>query len=157
MSAPDHSTGPHVVIAALCEKVLHEQDGVLSMIRIVDQITQSASGTEAPTQMPPFLTNNLTMAICLKSDQARGRYGIKIRPEQPNGQQLPELEQAIQLGSGGGVNLIMPLVLPITQEGLYWFDIFLTGLPPQSDRLLTRVPLQVVYSPQRIGGPAPEG
>jgi len=156
MATRDHTTGPHLVVAAICEKVLQEPDSVLSLIRMVDQITQTATGPEAPEQMPPFLVSHLTMVICLKADQARGRYGIKIRPEQPGGQQLPDIEQAVQLTSGGGVNLILPLVLPITLEGVYWFDVFFTGPPPQPDRLLTRVPLQVVYSPQRIGGPVAE-
>jgi hypothetical protein len=153
MPSQRHDTGPHLVTAALCETVLQEPSGVLSLIRMVDQITQSATGPDAPEQMPPFMLSTLTLVVSLKADQARGRHGIKIRPEQPGGQQLPEIEQPVQLMSGGGVNLVMPLLLPITLEGTYWFDIIFTGPPPQADRLLTRVPLQVLYSPQRIGGP----
>jgi len=135
--------------------VLQEQDGVISLIRLIDRLTQTFTGPDAPEQMPPFLATDLTMMIAIKSDQARGRYGLKIRPETPGGFQLPAIEQAIQLQAGTGANLVMPIALPIAQEGLYWFDIFLTGPPPQADRLLTRVPLEVLYSPQRIG-PLPE-
>ncbi len=139
-------------MAVLCEKALQEQDGVLSVIRVIDRLTQSATGTELPEQMPPFLADNLTMVVCLKADQARGRYGIKIRPEAPGGFQLPAMEQGIQLAGGAtGVNLVMPLILPIGQDGVYWFDVFLTGPAPQEDRLLTRVPLEVLYQPLRIG------
>jgi hypothetical protein len=150
VSAPEISTGPHLIVAVLCERVLTEADGVLSVIRIVDQITQTANGPEAPDQMPPFILDSLTMLIGLRSDQARGRYGIKIRPEAPGGFQMPSAEQAIQLQSGPtGTNLIVPLVLPISEEGVYWFDVFLTGPAPQEDRLLTRVPLEIVYQPNR--------
>lgn len=138
-------------MAVLCEKVLEEKDGVLSAIRIIDRIEQTASGPDAPEQMPPFLITNMTLLITVKSDQARGRYGIKIRPEAPGGLQLPAMEQAITIQSGpAGVNLVMPMVLPISAEGVYWFDVFLTGPPPQQDRLLTRLPLEVIYSPQTL-------
>lgn len=137
-------------MAVLCEKVLNEQDGVISAIRIIDRLTQTATGPEPPEQMPPFMLDTLTMLITVKPDQARGRYGIRIRPEQPGGVQLPPTEQAITIQPGAaGLNLIMPLILPIAHEGVYWFDVFLTARPPQPDRLLTRVPLEVIYSPQR--------
>jgi hypothetical protein len=149
VSSPE-TTGPHLVVAALCEKVLTEADGVLSVIRIVDRITQSATGPEAPDEMPPFILDTLTMLVALRSDQARGRYGIKIRPEAPGGFQMPSAEQGIHLQSGpSGTNLILPLVVPISTEGVYWFDIFLTGPAPQRERLLTRVPLEIVYQPHR--------
>ncbi len=152
MATLPQETGPHLLVAALFEKVLQEQDGVLSAIRLIDRVTQSTTDPDAPEQMPPFLTDNLTMLVCLRSDQARGRYGIKVRPEAPGGFQLPAMEQAIQLQPGAnGANLILPLVLPITQESVFWFDVFLTGPAPQPDRLLTRVPLEVVYSPRRVG------
>lgn len=150
MSQPPANTGPHLHMAVLCEKVLTEGDGVLSIIRVIDQLTQTAVGPDPPEQMPPFLADNLTMVITIKADQARGRYGIKIRPEAPGGIQLPEIEQPITISAGpGGVNLVMPMVLPVSGEGVYWFDVFLTAPGPQEDRLLTRVPLEIQYSPQR--------
>jgi len=137
-------------MAVLCEKVLDERDGVLSVIRIVDRLTQTAVGPDAPEQMPAFLSDGLTMVITVKADQARGRYGIKIRPEAPGGFQLPETEHTINLSAGpAGVNLVMPVVFPIGEEGVYWFDVFLSAPAPQEDRLLTRVPLEVQYLPQR--------
>jgi hypothetical protein len=29
--------GPYLAIAVICEKALHEQDGVISLIRIIDR------------------------------------------------------------------------------------------------------------------------
>jgi len=43
-------TGPHIVNATFCEKVLIEPDGVLSLIRLVDRFTQTATGPEPPEQ-----------------------------------------------------------------------------------------------------------
>jgi hypothetical protein len=152
MSTSTPPTGPHLIAALLCERVLQEQDGVVSIIRIIDRLTQTAAGAEAPDQMTPFV-HPMTMFVALKSDQARGRMGIRVRPEAPGGFQLPAIEQAITLGgTSAGVNLIMPMVLPIDREGIYWFDVFLTGPAPQEDRLLTRIPLEIIYQPQRILG-----
>jgi hypothetical protein len=145
-----HTTGPHLIAALICEKVLDEKDGVLSAIRIIDRLERSAIGPDAPEEMPPFVVDNLTLLVTVKSDQARGRYGIKVRPEAPGGVQLPPMEQAITIQPGpAGINLTVPFALAIQAEGVYWFDVFLTGPAPQEDRLLTRVPLEVIYSPQR--------
>lgn len=65
--------GPYLAMALLCEKVLREADGVLSLIRIVDRITVSFSGPDAPVQMPPAPVN-LTLVVGFKSGFARGPY-----------------------------------------------------------------------------------
>src|SRR4051812_12789274 len=97
--------GPHLGLAVLCEKGIEDKEGVLSLIRVVDQITQTATGPDAPEQMPPFILGNLTMVITLKADKARGRYGLKIRPEDPSGIHLPAVELPIHLEGGNrGVN-----------------------------------------------------
>jgi hypothetical protein len=56
-------------------------------------------------------------------------------------------------GEERGVNLLLGVAFQAEQEGLYWFNVFF------GDRevLLTRVPLRIVYQPQRLGastGPA---
>jgi len=37
--------GPHIQIAAICEKALQEADGVLSLVRIIDRFFVTAQGT----------------------------------------------------------------------------------------------------------------
>ncbi len=69
--------GPYLVHAAICEKVLQEPDGVLSLIRVIDRVTvnlqtTSVSGIEAPVlpQPLPFL---LTFAVSFKSGTSEVR------------------------------------------------------------------------------------
>src|SRR4051794_23465688 len=115
------SSGPHLQIAVFCEKVIEDKEGVLSLIRIVDRVTQTATGPEPPDQMPPFILSNVFLVVTLKADKARGRYAVKIVPEDPSGRSLPEVETPIQLEGGQmGINLISPLQIPIELEGLYW-------------------------------------
>lgn len=144
-------TGPHLITCVFCEKVIEDKEGVLSLIRIVDRITQTATGSEPPEQMPPFILDTLQLAITLKADQARGRYAIKVRPEDPGGRQLPAFEAPLQLvGGNQGVNLIMALQFAVELEGVYWFDVFFVAAK-NDDRLLTRLPLEVIYQPQKTG------
>jgi hypothetical protein len=144
------STGPFLGTAVLCEKVLQEADGVISIIRVVDRITHSAIGPEVADEMPPF-TINLNALVSLKSGTAKGRFKVKIRPEAPSGELLPAIEVPVLFeGEERGVNLILQIAIQAEHEGLYWFDVFL------EEGRLTRIPLRVVYQPQRVGGPTSE-
>jgi hypothetical protein len=39
----------------------------------------------------------------------------------------------------------------VTEEGTYWFDVLFSPGSGLEDRLLTRIPLRVVYQPQPRG------
>jgi hypothetical protein len=149
---PERSTGPFLQVAAFCERVLTEQDGPLSLIRVIDQVTQTATGTDVSDQMPPFVLRDLKLVVVLKSGEARGRYAIKVRPEDPSGMQLPMFETPIQLigATNSGVNVITDVQIAIQHEGVYWFDVFFAPGGGADDWLLTRIPLEVLYQPQRL-------
>jgi hypothetical protein len=157
-SAPPNAqpSGPYLQTAVLCEKVLHEQDGVLSLIRIIDRIISSAVGADVPDEMPPVPVN-LTLAIVLKSGEARGSHNLRIALEAPSGldvgaQHMPVL---LEGDADRGVNVIVNFGFQAEQQGVYWFAVYFGD----RDVLLTRVPLRIVYQPQRLAaGPtsAPE-
>jgi len=139
-------------MAVICERVLMEQDGVLSVIRVVDRITRMASGPDPPETMPPMLVTDLKMVVVLKADQARGRFAVKYVAEDPTGIRTPLVEQDVNLSGGGaGVNIVTELNFALQHAGLYWFDILLGG-PKQDDELLTRLPLEVQYQRQVTRG-----
>lgn len=75
--------GPYLRVAALCERVLTESDGVLSLIRVVDRWTHQAVGPNAPAEMPPF-TINPTLVLIFTAGQARGAYEVLLRLESPD-------------------------------------------------------------------------
>ena len=142
--------GPYVQVAALCERVLREGDGVISLIRIVDRINHTERGPDPPREMPP-VRYPLTIVLALKSGRARGRHEVTITPELPSGETLTPLTQTIQFeGEERGSNMIGPLDITYNLEGLYWFNIELGG------HILTRVPLQVRYS-RTVTGQATTG
>jgi hypothetical protein len=57
----------------LCEKVLREADGVLSLIRIIDRLNIAVAGAETPTDMPATPVS-LVLVLGFKSGFARGAY-----------------------------------------------------------------------------------
>ena len=134
--------GPYLGVAALCEKVLQDKDGVASLIRIVDRVTVTVSGPEAPDEMPA-VPLSYTAAIMLKSGIARGKYVVTLRGETPSGETMPQLSTPVLFeGDERGVNLFVNLNLQVKEEGLYWFDVLV------EDAVMTRIPLRVMY--QRV-------
>lgn len=83
-SVDQEPTGPFVGAAFLCEQVLKDEHGVISAIRIVDKITQTAEGPEPPAAMPPTGVS-LKGLVLLKSGAARGSLGLSLRIEAPSG------------------------------------------------------------------------
>jgi hypothetical protein len=138
--------GPYVATAVLCERVLHERDNTVSLIRLVDRLTVSASA-EAPEEMPPVQTT-LTAFLSFKAGFARGKYQVTLRPIAPSGERLPEVSMpAFFEGDERGVQLQIALTLQLKEEGLYWFEVLLEGT------IVTRMPLRILY--QRIASTAP--
>jgi hypothetical protein len=140
--------GPFIIAAALCEQVIEDKTGVLSLIRIIDTITHTVTREDAPLDMPP-VTYPMKMVIMLKSGRARGRHELRISPELPSGELKQSITQSVQFeGEERGINHIINMVFTFTIEGLYWFNIYL------DDVLFTKVPLRMQYNRRVIPGPS---
>jgi len=131
--------GPYIQVAGLCDQVIEDKTGALSLIRIIDTITHTEARPDAPMEMPP-VTYQLKMIIMLKSGRARGRHELKIIPQLPSGEDKSPFSRTVHMeGEERGVNTIINMVFTFTMEGLYWFNVYL------GDSLLTRVPLRLKY------------
>ncbi len=132
--------GPYIQMAGLCEQVIEDKTGALSLIRVIDTITHTEAHPDAPAEMPN-VTYPMKMVIMLKSGRARGRHELKIIPELPSGEFKSPLIGSIQMeGEERGANNIINMVFTFTMEGLYWFNVYL------DDSLLTRIPLRIKYN-----------
>ena len=139
--------GPFLQAAVFCERVLLEQDGVASIIRIVDRLVSQAVGPDPPEKMP-LLQTQISLFICLKSGFAKGSYYINVEGTSPTGRRINIGSFPVLLeGDDRGVNIAGMADLRVDEEGLYWFDIRF------EKRFLTRIPLRIVYQRVRIGGP----
>ena len=141
--------GPYIQLAAFCERVLREGDGVISLIRVVDRVTHAERGSNPPQDMPEF-RYPLTMVLNFKSGTARGRHEITITPEQPSGETLQPVTISVTMeGENKGINVVSPIDIPYKYEGLYWFKIDFDG------QVITRIPLEVRYSRMVVGPSIP--
>ena len=131
--------GPFLQIAAFCEKVLNEKDGVISAIRIIDRITITLAGKDAPENLPP-MNLAITLLVRFKSGDASGKYELNIKPLSPSGKQLPTFTFPFVLGGGElTANMILGYNVQIEETGIYWFEILL------GEQLYTKVSMNVIY------------
>ncbi|MCL4541597.1 MAG: hypothetical protein M1396_04580 [Chloroflexi bacterium] len=135
--------GPYVSVATLCEKILNERDGITSVVRICHRLNIPVQPTATPGQVvaPPI---DLSLFLDLQAGSARGRTPIIIQEILPSG--LRGQENRIDVlfeAEDRGANIVIPhFVILRPMEGLYWFEV-------RTDiRLLTRVPLRVVFQMQ---------
>lgn len=141
------SGGPYLNAALLCERVLNEKDGVLSVVRIIDRLTITvfASGTAAPETLPPGIVNVQALVI-FKAGLFKGSAPVRLVINSPSGQVIGESSADVFFeGDDRGVNLISQLQLQVHEEGLHWVDVHCLG------QLFTRIPLRVIYQRMNQG------
>src|SRR5438105_2728031 len=145
---------PYVQLAALCERVIEDKEGVLSLIRVIDRIIVQAAqlggqpGTGPPAVMPA-VPIQMWLVVAFKSGPARGTRRVGIALRSPAGMKIGnDISAPIFLeGDDRGHNLALQVNFTAPEEGLYWFDVAV------DDRLVTRVPLRVVYQPMSVTQP----
>lgn len=152
--------GPFLRLAVLCEHVIEAKDGRLSIINVIEQVTQTAAGPGVPDHMPAFQVQ-MRAVVSLKAGKARGRFAVKLQPETPSLKRLAAVEVPVQFGGqpDAGANIILDFGLEIDEEGLYWIDALFVPAPGEPDQLISRMPLRVIYQPQKTlpqGGPQPQ-
>ncbi|MEO8103824.1 MAG: hypothetical protein ABI790_14980 [Betaproteobacteria bacterium] len=138
---------PYVTVATFCEKVLNEEDGVLSAIRIFDtmkiQLTKDAAQLDAP-QMANLL-------VVMKSGDFIGKGVVKIVGVSPDGKELKGVVTMPMTFEGGahGNNLIVSMAIRTNKSGLYWYETYF------NDKFLTRTPLSVYVTEKPTEKPQP--
>ncbi len=136
------NSGPYVQAALLCENVIQDVTGVLSLIRVIDTIDRTGMGPNPPIEMEMFVLQ-LKMVIMLKSGDARGRFEIKIVPHLPTGESKEPILLTVHFeGEEKGHNMVLDIQFPIQHEGVHWFKVSL------EDELITSIPLRVKYNRQ---------
>jgi hypothetical protein len=144
MAETPFDRGPYLLAALLCEKVLVEEGGVKSAIRIIDRTIRMAIGPSPPEEMAPF-TQELFLLMLFRSGSARGAHTLEVRMTKPSGESRPALMQTTANFEGEddrGVDFIIQMAVEIDQVGLYWFEVYLEKVR------VTRVPYRVLYQRQ---------
>jgi hypothetical protein len=129
--------GPYLQAALLCEKALQETDGVVSVIRIVDRWFVSG-----PTEEMLQTAIQATMVLMFKSGFHRGPERLTITAITPRDERiLPAMEIPVHFegDEDRGINVLMPMLFPVHEPGIYWFEVALRG------ETITHIPLRVIY------------
>lgn len=151
----DSTKGPFLLIGALCENVIEAKDGRISLINVIEQITVGAKSEDPPEEMPP-VPIQIKAVVAMKSGAARGRFTLRFQPEAPSGLKLPSLDMPAQFGGGAtGIRNFVDLQLRLEEEGTYWIEVTLVRGrgQNQAEELLTRIPLSVMYQPEKVMTP----
>jgi hypothetical protein len=132
----------HLHVATFCERVLHEADGVNSIIRMVDRFMVQGESEEMSPVILQFM-----VYISFKSGFMRGKQKIKLQPVSPNGTEFPSMDFPVLFEGDDdrGPAFGFQVNWPIAEEGLFWWDLYL------NEELVTRMPLRVIY--QRVRPP----
>lgn len=138
--------GPYLSAALFCEKILRESDGVMSFIRVVDRWTVSG-----PSETMPNTTIQTNLIITMKSGMYRGPSQIIVTPSTPSGSDMAALRASVNFEGDDdrGVAIHLPLVFPVQEPGIYWFEVSVNG------QTQAQVPMRVLYQSVGVQTPNP--
>jgi hypothetical protein len=136
-----YDTGPFVVLAVFCEQAIEDKEGIVTLIRIIDQVTLQAIGPGAPDELPEGSFVTTTFVVGLKAGLARGENNVQITFEHPDGSKHagPDVPVHFSGGVQQGHNIILKLNLGLSDAGVYWAEVTV------NKRLVTKSPLEVRY------------
>lgn len=130
---------PYLIAALICEKVLQEKDGSLSIIRIADKLMYEMMEGAPEGARPTFQLEGL---VSIKSGPATRTFNLRVVFNSPSGNKFePPSSKIVLEGGDHGQNLILKMVIGLKEDGLYWLDVMV-----DSD-VLTRIPLLVERKP----------
>ena len=134
---------PYLKLGTICERVLEEKDGVLSLIRIVDRFTFTITGKEPPGQLPRVVR---LLTIIMSWVGGLGSHEAAFNIISPGGetQRSPRSWSFSLDAINRGHNIIVTLPVSMAREGVYWIEFIL------NDQVKSRVPFQVIYERQKL-------
>lgn len=126
---------PHLGVAAICESVMREQDGVVSMIRMIDTFNVKGDAKTLPPGVVSFV-----IYVAFKSGDALGERTLELASYSPSGKKVKTEKQKVKFkGDEQGVGAIFRVTMTINETGIYWFHVKLN----RQD--VTRIPLRINY------------
>jgi len=128
---------PQVQVAAFCENILEEKDGIYSAIRIVNRFTIVSMPPEVKGASPAIFLKAL---LILKAGKATGKRIIKIVVIKPSGRKTKIAKLPILFeGEEHGVTVKLELGIVLEGEGLYRCHVYV------GKTRLTELPFRIVY------------
>jgi hypothetical protein len=137
-----HDNLPLVLAALVCEQVLEEKDGVLSVTRIVDRFF-----VQPPAQAGALVGVQFRyLAILKRGSSSDDEHEVSVVFRFPSQRMEVATKPAVKIrwpgeGEDNGVNLNLTFQVGLPEEGLYWIDLIFDGSSVAS------TPFRVIYGP----------
>jgi hypothetical protein len=142
MDPTDGLSGPYLNAALLCDEVLEEKSGRLSLIRLITEVTVNLAADDPPTEMPA-IDIPLTGLLAFNAGEQPGTYAVALVMQDPDGGKRRGPDLALELKHDHHtMNLIVKATLGANVPGVYWVLVLL------NEREVTRLPLLVRYAPK---------
>jgi hypothetical protein len=130
---------PHLNLATICERYILEQDGALTLFRIVDRFT--VTGT---TQEMPVTTLSFNLIVNFRAGDFRGPLDLGLQILAPSLDPIQEVRLSIifEAPDERASQMLGQLNVIVKDAGLYWIIVKL------AEEEYTRIPFRVVYQRQ---------
>jgi len=131
--------GPYLQAAALCERLLEEKDSVLTLVRLIDQVSLLPFTPAAGVIYPPYI---IWAVLTFKSGSVQGTRTVTLRTPPQLGLTKPDTSVEVTFEGGiKGVNVMIQMSITPgrAQGGDHWLDVVL------DEQIVTRVPLRITY------------
>jgi hypothetical protein len=137
----DQTALPRIFVAVLCDRVMEEKDGVLSIVRIVDVFSADLASA------PEGHAMRFTLHGLLVLRDVFGDHMLTMKCRNPAGKESSAQDLEIKVprdaSSDGSsrVNILIQLPIVTRALGRYWLDVYFDG------RLLVVLPFKLVQTP----------
>ena len=136
----DEVVKPYPLAAVFCEKVLVEEDNVLTAVRIIDRmfINPAYLDTLDKDTTPSIVVVLLLKLMCVNYS---GKHNLSIKILTPNGKESDLLAPVplVFEADKSGVQVRVDVNIGVKHEGRYWVVAYL------EDAVITRTPLEMRF------------
>lgn len=131
--------GPYLQLATICERFILENDGALTLFRVIDRFV--ISGT---TQDMPQTAISFNVVVNFRSGHFTGSLDLDLEVINPNIQmtQKMQIPASFEGPEEKAFQLIGNITMMVAETGLYWITVKLAGEEK------TRIPIRVLYQRQ---------
>jgi hypothetical protein len=141
---------PYVGAALFCERILTEEGGVRSFMRVID-----TGEIDLPPNLPlkPAIDIQAVVILKIPPEETRADYGVELIGHSPSGTRMTvgaPVRVSIE-EQGGGANIAARIAFPVEEYGVYWFDVVVDG------EVLTKMPLTLRRVPSSPSSQTPSG
>jgi len=124
------------VTAFFCERLLNEEGGVLSAIRMTDTWLFNAASATSPNAVALVET---TFVVGLKCETPKDAI-VTITGIQPDAEKFGSRDFPVKLSGGiNGHAIVMPLLFQVKQFGMHWMEVSVDGVLTQRTPLLAKM------------------